>query len=94
MAEKTKKATHAKGVKRKHANRKARGGEKKCTAEGCKRPYRAKGYCFAHYNKWRKGEFGKKHRYDTCSKEACRKPVEAHGMCAEHVAAEKAAATA
>ncbi len=29
--------------------------EKTCKLEGCKRPYRAKGYCNVHYRKWRKG---------------------------------------
>ena len=28
----------------------------KCTVEGCKRPYRAKGYCVTHYKLWRRGE--------------------------------------
>lgn len=28
------------------------GGVKACTAQNCKRPYRAKGYCFFHYKKW------------------------------------------
>lgn len=30
--------------------------EKTCSVKGCKRPYRAKGYCNVHYKKWRKGE--------------------------------------
>ncbi len=29
--------------------------EKHCKVEGCKRPYRAKGYCNVHYRQWRKG---------------------------------------
>lgn len=92
MAEKTAKKKPEKGVSRKVAKRTTRaGGEKKCSVEGCKRPYRAKGYCFTHYTLWRRGEQGKKQRYKTCSKEGCKKKVEARGLCAEHVAAEKQA---
>ena len=29
---------------------------KKCSIEGCKRAYQAKGYCFFHYDKWKNGE--------------------------------------
>ncbi len=57
----------------------------KCGVEGCKRPYRAKGYCVTHYKKWRRGEIeGHRARYAICSKEGCRKPAEIRGMCAEH----------
>jgi hypothetical protein len=71
------------------------GGKKTCGVEGCKRAYRAKGMCFFHYKKWRRGELEKKPgvraaRYDTCGKEGCKKKVLAHGMCAEHHAAWKA----
>lgn len=67
------------------------GGKKACTVAGCKRAYRAKGLCFFHYKKWRRGELAERPaRYETCSKEACRKKVAAHGMCQEHYAAWKA----
>jgi hypothetical protein len=33
--------------------------EKKCSVDGCRRPYKAKGYCKVHYSKWRKGGFPK-----------------------------------
>lgn len=33
--------------------------EKRCSIEGCRRPYKAKGYCIVHYQKWRKGELPK-----------------------------------
>ena len=56
---------------------------KKCSVEGCKRAYQAKGYCFFHYDKWKNGELPKG-RYKTCSKEGCLKKVVAHGLCAEH----------
>jgi hypothetical protein len=60
-------------------------GEKKCSVESCKRPYRAKGYCVVHYQAWRRGEVeGHKARYKICSKEACRKPAGRFGLCDEH----------
>jgi hypothetical protein len=59
--------------------------ERKCRVEGCKRPYRAKGYCVTHYQIWRRGEMdGHKARYHRCSKEACRKPAGRYGFCDEH----------
>lgn len=33
--------------------------EKRCKIEGCKRPYRAKGYCNVHYKQWRRGSLPK-----------------------------------
>lgn len=59
--------------------------QSKCSIEGCKRPYRAKGYCNVHYRHWRHGEIeGHRARYKTCGKEGCLKPVAAHGLCQEH----------
>ena len=55
----------------------------KCSVEGCKRAYQAKGYCFFHYDKWKAGELPKS-RYKTCGKEGCLKKVVAGGLCAEH----------
>jgi hypothetical protein len=74
------------------------GGKKACTAVeggGCKRAYRAKGLCFFHYKKWRRGELEKKPglgapRYDTCGKESCKKKVVGHGLCQDHFDAWKA----
>jgi hypothetical protein len=61
------------------------GGKKACTVAGCKRAYRAKGLCFFHYAKWRRGELeGKPPRYVTCSKPDCKKKVVGHGLCQEH----------
>jgi len=75
MGEKTKKKTWA---------RKAKGnGKKACTAAGCKHAYRAKGYCFFHYSKWRKGELPHT-RYRTCSKGECRTQVLRAGLCEKH----------
>lgn len=56
----------------------------RCKVEGCKQAERAKGYCRKHYVAWRRGDFGKKHRYNICAKEACRKPATVAGFCEEH----------
>lgn len=61
------------------------GGKKTCTVAGCKRSYRAKGLCFFHYGKWRRGELeDRPRRYVTCSKPECKKKVAGHGLCQEH----------
>lgn len=66
--------------------RQAKGGEgKACAVANCKRPYRAKGYCFFHYKKWRQGELPHT-RYRVCSKAECRKKVAKGGLCAQHYA--------
>ena len=66
--------------------------DQKCSVEGCKRPYRAKGYCVTHYKLWRQGELeGHKARYKICTKEGCRKPRAMGGVCEEHGAKEAAA---
>jgi hypothetical protein len=71
-------------------------GERKCSVEGCKRPYRAKSYCVVHYQAWRRGEMeAHKARYKICSKEGCRKRAGRFGVCDEHrgAAAEAPAAS-
>lgn len=69
--------------------------ERKCSIEGCKRPYRAKSYCVVHYQKWRRGELeSHKGRYKICSKEGCRKPAGRWGICDEHRGSGEAAANA
>jgi len=81
MAETTtkKKAPRAKGS-----------GKKSCSVQGCKRGYRAKGLCFFHYRKWRRGEMeGRPPRYSLCSKPDCKKRVKEHGLCEEHFTAWK-----
>ena len=60
---------------------------KPCSVEGCKRPYRAKGYCAVHFKKWRRGELTAKPRYRTCGAENCRKPVFKKGYCEQHYSA-------
>ncbi len=66
---------------------------KSCEVKGCKRPYRAKGYCTVHYNKWRRGELPKS-RFKTCNfgvqklkrgeKKECMKIIFKGGLCEEH----------
>lgn len=64
--------------------RKAKGGGKKaCTIADCKRPYRAKGYCYFHFKKWRQGELPHS-RYRVCSKPECRTKAVRHGLCQKH----------
>ena len=84
MAETTRKRTRAKRSKG--------GGKKACTVEGCKRAYRAKGFCFFHYRKWRRGELeSRPPRYNVCSRPDCKKRVKEHGLCEEHFTAWKKA---
>jgi hypothetical protein len=66
--------------------------EMKCSKEGCKRPYRAKGYCIMHYRQWRHGDLPKS-RYKTCTKEGCNKPRAKGSLCAEHAGGEAQAAS-
>jgi hypothetical protein len=58
--------------------------ERRCKVKGCKRPYRAKGYCGTHYRAWRRGDLPKA-RYKRCKKEGCAKPMVRRGYCEEHV---------
>jgi hypothetical protein len=70
--------------------------DKKCSIEGCKRPYKAKRYCNVHYRLWRHAAEGfKKGRYKICTKEGCKKPRTKDGgsLCAEHKAGGEAAAS-
>ncbi len=66
------------------------GGESACSVANCKRPYRAKSYCFFHYKKWRQGELPHS-RYRICSKAECRKKVLKGGLCETHFSEAKAA---
>jgi len=60
--------------------------EKKCQVEGCKRPFKAKGYCVTHYKKWKRGEMPHA-RFRWCFHEECKKREYARGLCEEHFAA-------
>ena len=74
----------AETAKTKKSWRSAKGGGKKtCGEKDCKRPYRAKGYCHFHYDKWRAGSLPHT-RYKTCSKPECRKRVFKGGLCETH----------
>jgi hypothetical protein len=66
----------------------------RCSVDKCKQPIRAKGLCRKHFLAWRRGDMGKKHRYNTCSKEGCRKPAKFAGRCEEHRKGAEAAAAA
>lgn len=67
-------------------------GKKACSVQGCKRAYRAKGLCFFHYKKWRRGELeARPRRWVACSKPECKKKVFQHGLCQEHFEAWKKA---
>jgi hypothetical protein len=86
-AKKIDKATQSDRSKKAAAQKKARVASmgKACSVSGCKRPYRAKGYCVTHYSLWRRAEGDlKKQRYKTCSKEECKKPMHRWGLCEEH----------
>lgn len=94
MADETKTKTKAKARKNNWGRAAKGGGEKACSVEGCKRPYRAKSYCYFHFKKWRHRELPHS-RYRTCSKADCRKKVARHGLCETHLAeASKGAAPA
>ncbi|HVE81390.1 MAG TPA: vegetative protein [Myxococcales bacterium] len=72
------------GNRHKKWPRRAKGGEgKACGVKDCKRPYRAKGYCYFHYKKWRQGELPHS-RYRVCSKAECRSKAVKHGLCEKH----------
>jgi hypothetical protein len=71
------------GAKKLAAPRGKSNGKKTCSVGGCKRGYRAKGYCFFHYKKWRAGELTHG-RYKTCSAADCLKKATQHGMCETH----------
>lgn len=61
----------------------AKAESEKCGVEGCKRPYRAKGYCDLHFKKWRNGELAHG-PYKTCLESGCRKPRKASALCEDH----------
>lgn len=89
-SEATAKATKAKPVEAKEkpvkkVAAKTKSAEQSCKVASCKREYKAKGYCKAHYKKWRQGAFGLA-RYKTCGSLECRKPMlmNRHGYCEDH----------
>lgn len=60
-------------------------GGKACCMNACKREYKAKGYCRAHYRQWRHGKFSHS-RYKICVDSACKKAMvnNCHGFCEQH----------
>jgi hypothetical protein len=72
-------------AKKKKIQAKSAGDAKSCKIDKCKREYKAKGYCKAHYKKWRQGEYGLA-RYKSCKELNCFKPMalNRHGMCEAH----------
>jgi hypothetical protein len=60
-------------------------GGKSCKIKNCKRTYKAKGYCRAHYKMWRRGAYGKT-RFTACKDHGCFKPMATnrHGFCEDH----------
>jgi hypothetical protein len=84
MAEETKSEGKSKKKAPAAASAAAEPAGEACSAEKCKQPVRAKGYCRKHFLAWRRGEAGKKHRYKVCSKEGCRKRRASGGLCEEH----------
>ena len=74
----------AKEVKKHHHAFVARA-DKHCQIKSCKREYRAKGYCRAHYKMWRQGKYGHR-RFTACHDQGCFKPMgrTRHGYCEEH----------
>jgi hypothetical protein len=86
MAEKTTARKSAPQKAKKSAPAAKAAGKKTCSVAGCRRAYRAKGFCFFHYKKWRRGEVeGRPGRWlGTCSKAECKKQAVQHGLCPEH----------
>jgi hypothetical protein len=77
-------STGSKKQAQKRWTRRAKGGAgKACSVGECKRPYRAKGYCYFHYKKWRQGDLPHS-RYRVCSKPECRTKAVRHGLCEKH----------
>jgi hypothetical protein len=69
-----------------------------CAFEGCGRPRSRRGWCEAHYQRWRKygdpAGLGDPVRYavgQQCELEGCDRQVRANGLCARHAAAARRA---
>lgn len=84
-AEETREAAPKAAKAKRVAKPKKSASGKACKVKSCKREYRAKGYCKAHYRQWRHGKFAKA-RYTRCHDYGCTKPMATnrHGFCDEH----------
>lgn len=60
--------------------------KKVCSAEGCSKPYYAKGYCNMHYMRLLRNGTTEPRRNlpKPCSVEGCEKPYYAKGFCRSH----------
>lgn len=59
---------------------------RRCSIEGCERPYRARGWCPTHYRRWQvhgDPNIGKQ-TWDTCIAPDCEKPADAGRYCGAH----------
>lgn len=64
-----------------------------CTVSNCGRPHKARGYCQAHYQHFKRGvpikaEIVRRDttQYESCSEEGCTSEVKAKGLCKMHYA--------
>lgn len=61
-----------------------------CTAEGCSRKHKARGWCQTHYMMFKRGsEVGpikprERNKPEQCIEEGCNEPVKAKGLCKAH----------
>lgn len=67
-----------------------RRGGKRCSVEGCERPFLARGFCNVHYARWKtSGDPGeaelRRENYDgPCQVEGCENPARSRRMCVKH----------
>lgn len=58
--------------------------KKKCSVEGCDKVAVAKGYCGAHYARFKKSGYAESRFYKSCQVNGCDKPHYSKGYCAIH----------
>lgn len=64
-----------------------------CTVEGCGLPHKSRGYCNAHYQRFKRGvpiegafRIRNSNPPETCTEEGCEEPSKSRGLCAMHYA--------